>query len=105
MRDNVIKLYNLEPVNTTIVLRGLHLNEDVQTIKLWPLESVITTIVLHPLPPISVPPIVATFFGILRRWTGTIWERALLKAFVGSFTPKPLMLWDGVEWQEIDAEG
>jgi hypothetical protein len=46
-----------------------------------------------------------TYYGILKRWTGAIWERALLKVYTGSFEAKPVKRWDGSNWLEIDATG
>jgi hypothetical protein len=48
---------------------------------------------------------IIVYYGILKYWTGAIWERALLKTYSGSFVTKPLKLWDGATWQEIDATG
>lgn len=49
---------------------------------------------------------VIVYYGILKYYTGAIWERALLKTWNGaSFVPKTLKLWDGATWQEIDTTG
>jgi hypothetical protein len=49
---------------------------------------------------------IITYYGILKYWTGAIWERGLLKSYNGgSFVAKPLKLWDGAIWQDIDATG
>lgn len=49
---------------------------------------------------------VVTYYGILKRWTGAIWERALMKVYSGgSFVAKPVKRWDGSSWLEIDATG
>lgn len=49
---------------------------------------------------------IATYFGILKWWTGAIWDRALLKVYTGgSFVQKPAYIWDGATWQEIDVTG
>lgn len=104
MRANQIKLYDLEAVNTTIVLRELVPNPDLITICLHDLQAVATDIVLREIPCIASA--AASYYGILKYWTGAVWERALLKAYGGSFTAgKPLKLWDGATWQDIDATG
>jgi hypothetical protein len=49
---------------------------------------------------------IVVYYGILKYWTGAIWERALLKTWNGaSFVTKTLKLWDGSAWQEIDTTG
>lgn len=47
MRANRINLYDLDAVNTTIVLRELPYNPDVQCITLFDLNAVPSTIVLN----------------------------------------------------------
>ena len=47
-----------------------------------------------------------TYYGILKRWTGAVWQRALMKVYSGgSFAAKPVKRWDGSSWLEIDATG
>ena len=46
-----------------------------------------------------------TYYGILKYWTGAIWDRALLKVYTGSFGAKPLKRFDGADWLEVDATG
>jgi len=46
-----------------------------------------------------------TYFGILRRWTGSAWAKAKLMAYAGSWTAKPLKRWDGSQWRLVDTTG
>lgn len=47
-----------------------------------------------------------TYFGILKRWTGSIWIKEPLKTYLaGSFQSKPLKRWDGGEWKLVDTTG
>lgn len=44
-----------------------------------------------------------SYFGILKRWTGAIWDEKPLKYWNGiSWASKPLKVWDGATWQLID---
>ena len=52
-------------------------------------------------PPVSGP----TYYGILKYWTGTGWDKALLKVYTGSWEIKPLKRWTGSEWALVDATG
>lgn len=37
--------------------------------------------------------------GILKHWTGSAWNNALIKVFTGaSWQSKPLKQWNGTEW-------
>lgn len=103
MRANEIRLYDLDAVNTTIVLREIQPNPDVQCITMWDLDAVNTTIVMHEI--VCVAASAVSYYGILKYWTGAIWERALLKTWNGAFVTKPLKLWDGATWQDIDTSG
>lgn len=48
----------------------------------------------------------ATYFGILKRWTGVIWLDAKWKYFNGTlFVEKPVKRWNGTEWKLIDTTG
>jgi hypothetical protein len=47
-----------------------------------------------------------TYYGILKRWTGTAWINAKLKTYIGSlFVAKPLRRWDGTSWKLVDTSG
>ena len=46
------------------------------------------------------------YYAILKRWTGLAWVKALLKVYDGiGFNPKPLKIWSGASWEEIDTTG
>ncbi len=52
----------------------------------------------------SQTPIFGT--GILKRWTGAAWVKALLKIYTGgSWTAKPMKRWNGSSWVAIDTTG
>jgi hypothetical protein len=70
---------------------------------MFDLAATATDIIMHEIPCIASA--AASYYGILKYWTGAIWERALLKTYNGSFAAKPLKLWDGATWQEIDTTG
>lgn len=104
MKANEIRLYDLEAVNTTIVLREIQPNPDTICVTMWDLDAVNTTIVMHELTCAVASAV--SYYGILKYWTGAIWERGLLKTWNGaSFVTKTLKLWDGATWQEIDTTG
>lgn len=42
-----------------------------------------------------------TYFGILKRWTGSVWTKAKLMVYGSSFTKKVLKVYDGT-WKIID---
>lgn len=46
-----------------------------------------------------------TYYGILKRWTGSVWVKEPLKVFSGSWVTKPLKRWNGTEWVQVDATG
>jgi hypothetical protein len=46
-----------------------------------------------------------TFFGVLKRWTGSAWVRADLKVNIPPFENRSVYLWDGADWQPIDVTG
>jgi len=43
---------------------------------------------------------ITLYYGILKRWTGTIWLQTHLKVYNGTWLSKPLKRWDTV-WKEI----
>jgi len=45
--------------------------------------------------------------GKLKRWTGTAWVPALLKAYIGAswITTKPLKRWSSSAWLTVDTSG
>ena len=45
------------------------------------------------------------FFGILKRYTGTVWTKAKLLVYTGTFVANPTKRWDGSAWKEIDVTG
>jgi len=45
-----------------------------------------------------------TYYGILKRWTGS-WAKALLKIYSGSWITKPLKRWSGTEWLTVNSSG
>lgn len=45
------------------------------------------------------------YFGILKRWDGSLWVKEPLKVYLGSWQTKPLKRWDGTEWKLIDITG
>lgn len=45
------------------------------------------------------------FYGILKRWTGSAWVKALLKVYLGSWLAKPLKRWNGTQWVLVDVSG
>ena len=46
------------------------------------------------------------YFGILKRWTSSIWIKEPLKTYLAaSWQTKPLKRWDGTNWKEIDITG
>lgn len=47
----------------------------------------------------------ATYFGVLKRWTGSTWIKEPLKVYLGSWQSKPLKRWNGSEWKLIDTTG
>jgi hypothetical protein len=50
--------------------------------------------------------LLTTYYGILKRWTGTAWVKAKLEVYDGAtFTSKKLKRWTGTDWAEVDAEG
>lgn len=47
-----------------------------------------------------------TYSGILKRWTGAVWGKELLKVYLaGSWQAKPLKRWTGAAWVEVDTTG
>ena len=46
-----------------------------------------------------------SYFGILKRWTGSLWAKAKLMIYTGTWQAKKLYRWNGSEWKEIDATG
>jgi len=46
-----------------------------------------------------------SLFGILKRWTGSAWVKALLKVYLGTWLAKPLKRWTGTEWVAVDTSG
>jgi hypothetical protein len=47
-----------------------------------------------------------TYFGILKRWTGTQWVKAKLKRYTGStWVAATLKRWDGSSWKLVDTTG
>jgi hypothetical protein len=102
MNANIIKLYDLDVVPTTIVMREIPVNPDVQNIIMHSLDAVTTTIVLRAIGAFDAA---SYFFGVLKYYNGATWERALLKVYTGSFGAKPLKRFDGADWLEVDATG
>ena len=49
--------------------------------------------------------LLTTYFGILKRWTGSTWVKAKLKVYGSSFSQKKLKRWNGSAWVEVDAAG
>jgi len=48
----------------------------------------------------------ATYYGILKRWTGGTWLKEPLKTYLASsWQSKPLKRWTGTEWVLIDTTG
>jgi hypothetical protein len=45
------------------------------------------------------------YYGILKRWTGSLWTKAVLKVNSGGWVAKPLYYWNGSEFLEIDVYG
>ena len=44
--------------------------------------------------------------GILKRYNGSSWVKAHLKAdTAGGFSDSPMRLWDGANWVEVDRGG
>ena len=44
--------------------------------------------------------------GILKRWNGSSWVKALLKVYLsGSWQVKTLRRWTGTEWLAIESSG
>jgi len=47
-----------------------------------------------------------TYYGILKRWTGSVWVKEPLKTFVSStWQSKQLKRWDGSQWRLLDTTG
>ena len=47
-----------------------------------------------------------TYYGILKRWTGSTWTKEPLKTYLGgSWQTKPLKRWDSSQWRVIDTIG
>jgi hypothetical protein len=47
-----------------------------------------------------------TYYGILKRWTGSAWTKAKLLVYLGgSWIPKPLKRWTGSTWVDVDVVG
>jgi hypothetical protein len=47
-----------------------------------------------------------SYFGTLKRWTGSVWVKAKLKVRNGgSWIIKPLKIFDNTEWKAIDNNG
>ena len=42
------------------------------------------------------------FQGVLKRWTGAAWIKAVLKVFLGSWQSKPLKRWNGSQWVLVE---
>lgn len=55
--------------------------------------------------PLETPSGGTTYFGILKRWTGTVWAKAKLMVYTGTWVAKPLYRWTGSAWVEVDATG
>jgi len=54
--------------------------------------------------PPPIPPV--PYYGILKRWTGGAWVKALLRYWTGStWTAAVLKRWTGSEWVLVDATG
>jgi hypothetical protein len=43
-----------------------------------------------------------TYYGTLKRWTGSQWLNTLMKVFTNTWQAKPLKRWDGTEWKLIN---
>jgi hypothetical protein len=49
---------------------------------------------------------VTTYYGVLRRWTGTSWTKAKMMVYAGgSWVAKPLKRWTGSGWVLVDTTG
>lgn len=47
-----------------------------------------------------------SYFGILKRWMGSLWVKAKLMVRIGdAWIAKSLKRWDGNQWLEIDITG
>jgi hypothetical protein len=47
-----------------------------------------------------------SYYGILRRWTGAAWVKAILRTYLaGSWQNKPLYVWTGSAWGLVDTTG
>jgi len=47
-----------------------------------------------------------SYYGILKRWTGTVWAKEALVVYTGGgWQSKPLKRWSGAEWLLIDTSG
>lgn len=64
MRANQINIYDLDAVTTTIVMREIPANPDVQNIFMYDLDAVNTNIIMH-------------YFGELVSGGGTNWTKTL----------------------------
>jgi hypothetical protein len=55
-------------------------------------------------PPEEAPPI--TYWAILRRWSGAVWEKAKLMVNAGgSFQPAEMNVWHSGAWRTVDVTG
>lgn len=49
---------------------------------------------------------VVTYYGILKRWTGSAWVKEPLKTYLaGTWQSKPLKRWNGSAWVTVDTTG
>jgi hypothetical protein len=47
-----------------------------------------------------------TYYGILKRWTGSTWVKETLQTYLSStWQSKPLKRWDSSDWRLIDTTG
>ncbi len=92
----VITLYEGDATPQNIVLRSL------SAYTIAPPEAII--ILRNPLLAESGSGI--TYFGILKRWSGSIWGKEPLKMYLaGSWQSKKLKRYDSSEWKIIDTSG
>lgn len=46
------------------------------------------------------------YFGVLKRWTGSLWIKEPLKTYLsGSWQSRPLKRFDGSAWKTVDTTG
>jgi hypothetical protein len=44
--------------------------------------------------------------GVLKRWNGAAWVKALLKTYVaGTWQSKPMKVWLNGQWRNVDVSG